>query len=388
MSLTCIVRATSGIGWFCVALFALQGCGDGGASGPTAVWEIPQCVSVSGTNSIAISSDAGNSLYLPITPPAGTASEGVYFIVPLTGVPNRLLAYYNGLGDGSVVPPALYLSKDAGCSWNRAAVLSERGSQLVAGDGTYAMGWSDTDVNTSIVFVTDADGNLVRTTTFGGSTSGLAASRGDPDLIRRIGNDFSIRESHNRGKSWVHVGTVPSSLVGIFTVAFDANDLNRIAVGGLRGLVTSANGGQTWSTALFDANPSANIVIHSVLFSANGFTIWARGVNSDEASGGNPNDGRHLWQSVDGGLNFTSVAEQGPSIELVNFLIAHPSDPNVVYWSGGLSGNPATHLYQYSKVTGLVTRVELSDGSPFFDVFRFAFNPANPNYMYFGLFWP
>jgi outer membrane protein assembly factor BamB len=174
---------------------------------------------------------------------------------------------------------------------------------------------------------------------------------------------------------------------GIDSVAFDERNSRRIAVG-TDGMIVTNDLGATWTTSTFDSNPAADIVVFSAAFSADGQTIWAHGRNIDEFVAGNPNDGRHLWQSTDGGATFSTVAEQNATVKIMNFLVAHPSDPNLVYWSGGVFGDPTTHLYRFSKADGTVTRVLLSDGTPYFDVHRFAFHPTNPSYLYFGLIWP
>jgi hypothetical protein len=343
---------------------------------------------VTGTRTIAYSANSGATLIMPLSSPIGSGLEASYDIVPLTGIPNRILAYYNGVSGSATELPAIYRSNDSGCTWVLSAVLQEQGSRLQAGGGHRAIGWTNVPSG-SVVFVTDDDGQLARTTSFSAATESLVAYESNSDRLRRLGRDFGIYESQNGGVSWARVATVPSSATGglLLSAAFDESEVNWIAIGG-RGLVVTHDGGSVWANGVFDGKPQDRVVVHGIVVGSDSKTVWARGFDLDDIDTGAPNQGSRLWQSTDGGLTFTTVATQDATTKIVNFLHAHPTDPNVVMWSGGVFGDSTTHLYRYSKADGLVTRVELSDGTPFFDVVRFAFNPANPAYMYFGLVWP
>lgn len=373
---------------FCALPFVLSACG-GGDEGTPAAWSVPDCKAVSGSRTIAFSANGGTNLVMPSQPPVGTGHEATYEIIPLTGIPDRILAYYNGIsGHTDQHPPGIYRSDDAGCSWKRVAELQARGSRLVAGGGRRAIGWTDLPFE-SIVFVTDEKGRLARTTSFSAETISLVADAADPDRMRRLGFDFGVYESQDGGATWTLVAAAPASATGglLLSAEFNESDVDWLAIGG-KGLVVTHDGGVTWANGVFDSKPVDRTVIHSIAIGIDGQTVWASGLDRDDIDAGAPNQGRRLWQSTDRGLTFSTVAVQDATTKIVDQLHAHPANPNIVMWSGGVFGDPTTHLYRYSRTDGLVTRVELSDGTPFFDVGRFAFNPADPAYMYFGLVWP
>lgn len=229
----------------------------------------------------------------------------------------------------------------------------------------------------------DAFGEVTSSTTFVGQTEAVVANPQVPKRLRRVGADFTVRDNANSGNgAWPVVATVSDAVASIDSVAFDPGNIDRFAVGGTYGIVVTSSGAQTWLTSVFDTGPHTSVAVLGLCYSNDGTVIWARGYDRT-------NDLWRLYRSLDGGVNFVSVAEEGADVVLnVREIVSHPTDPNLVYWSGGRFGDPTTHLYQFSSLTGLVTRVELSDGSPFFDVHAFAFHPTNPNYLYFGLIWP
>lgn len=257
---------------------------------------------------------------------------------------------------------------------------------MVPGDGTFALGWTDSNGQySSTVFVADESGSLVHTSLLNAFTVGMAASRSSPNLLRRIGDDFSISGSQNSGLSWQVIGTVPSTLGSIYSAAFDLNNVNRIAVAA-DGVQVSNNGGTNWTTAAFDVVPTTGtLAIFDVVFSTDGSIIWAHGRNPDEDCCGSLSQGRHLWRSSDGGQTFTSVAIQDANIVIGTRLVPHPTDPDIVYWANGRITDPFAFLFRYSHATGMTIRVELTGVE---SAQGLAFNPLNPQYMYFGLFWP
>lgn len=63
-------------------------------------------------------------------------------------------------------------------------------------------------------------------------------------------------------------------------------------------------------------------------------------------------------------------------------MAAHPTNPNVLYFSYGTSfGGYGADLYRYDDATGRVTKTH----NAYHGIPSIAFNPADPATMYLGL---
>jgi hypothetical protein len=375
---------------------ALIGCGGSeparGVDPPPVdpVWQLPTCATVQGSSVIAYSPDEGITLRPPGTPPAGQFGEGVSSIVAVPGVANRFLATYQVVGSPTVTEAILF-SPDSGCSWAVATQLQASNSvQLVPGGSDIVYGWIDNFQNTSDVVAVDSMGRVLRSTRFPQQTLALAASTVDPTRLRHVGGvntlgNGTVSESRDGGTSWSQLSLLPLEATGSNPVAIDPTNLDRIAIAGQDGTLVTSNAGSTWVASTFDGTSANSIVIYWMTFSSDGQILWAHGRNLDEFAANAPNDGRHLWQSTNGGISFTPVLEQSGTTLINGILRAHPTDPDILYWITYLPTDPAISLFRYSKSNATVTRTSLPG---FASAKVAAFHPLDPRTMYFGLDWP
>src|SRR5262245_22681971 len=113
-------------------------------------------------------------------------------------------------------------------------------------------------------------------------------------------------------------------------------------------------------------------------------TVFAMGLDIDELDAGAPSQGRHIYLSRDGGLTFQPVVDDSADVHLPNGppMAAHPTDPDVVYFTFGSSFQGfGSDLYRYDDATLGVTKTH----NDYHRLPAIAFNPADPSFMYLGL---
>ena len=198
--------------------------------------------------------------------------------------------------------------------------------------------------------------------------------------------DGTIWESVDAGATWTQVGTPPEAGVSAYRVSFDPNDLDHVLVGtSVTGAFVSADGGASWtpSAGLSSASGRFN-VFNLVVSPSSGQTVYAMGINLDEANQGDPSEGKHIYRSFDGGLSFEPVVDKSPDVQLSNgpTMAVHPANPEVLYFVYGMSYDSyGTDLYRFDGRTGLVSRTH----NAYDTVPAIGFNPADPGVMYLGL---
>ena len=83
--------------------------------------------------------------------------------------------------------------------------------------------------------------------------------------------------------------------------------------------------------------------------------------NSKERLSGDPSNGRHIYQSLDGGLTYTPVmSENFDDVFLTSgpLLVANPFDANRLHLFASFSiGNGGTRFYDYDLSTGIVQTI-------------------------------
>lgn len=339
---------------------------------PADTWTVPTCNRIVGTSAVTYSTDEGATL-TPTTRPL----TGLVYTSGLVALdtPNTLLAAVNS---------TIYRSQNAGCLWRQVADLgAEAGNELLtltAASGDRAFIWSD---NRSLFFRIDGT-TVTRLRGTGTSIVGVAVDPRNGDRVRIGDENGQIWESIDGGDSFRPVGS-PAAQPGFwaYRVAFDPNNLDHAVAGTVvtGGLVTF-DGGVTWTPSVGFSKTSAN-VFNVVVSPADPNVVWAQGIDLSQTETP-PSNGRYVFQSVDGGLNFHVVVAEGPGVKLVNgpLMAAHPTNAGILYFVFGSSFQGyGTDLFRYDTATGQLTLTHNS-----YHGFRaIEFSPASPSVMYFGL---
>jgi len=343
---------------------------------PGRTWQAPSCKSISGSSSVAI-----------------TSNEGATLIT--SGKPLRPTTYAYGLAVLPDVPNTMYLAHDrvllrstnAGCRWTEVGTVPTTSDgfpiSLVAARGDRAFSWSDNRNDLARI-----DGTTI--TTLGSpvdAINGLGTDPVDADRVRFGDGNGQLWESTNAGSRFGPIGVPVPGAGSYYRTAFDPADLDHVVVGAVvNGAFVTFDGGATWTqSAGLSSIGTGPVNVFSVVVSpADSMTVFAMGLDIAESDAGAPSQGRHIYLSRDGGLTFHPVVDRSSDVILTNGVPmgAHPTNANVVYFSFGSSFQGyGADLYRYDDATGQVTKTHNNyHGLPSIE-----FNPADPSYIYLGL---
>ena len=345
-------------------------------------WTVPDCGSVTGTNTVTFTTDEGLTLAQTQDPESNAYTYGLATL----DVGNTLLASVSNLNGASILR-----SQDAGCRWAQVALLPVNELLLLtAAPGGMAYGWSH-GRNTFYRI----EGNDVVTLAAPTDIYGLAVDPTDAAHIRIGTSDCQLYESFDGGTSLAPLGGPANSgsTTVIFTVEFDPADFDH-ALCGAKGAYRTADAGQSWNTiAPFDFD-DVDLVYLFEFSPAETRRVWAR-ANLDTVA----NRSTEILMSDDGGATFVSAIVQGErvydqnGIERIVMLskqpamAAHPDDPDILYFEWTTvtccpPEKPGTNLCRHdASVDQLdVVHIEGLDG-----IDALAFNPVDADVMYIGL---
>ncbi len=338
------------------------GGGEGGeGGGPLAEWIVPTCSPITGSDAITYTTDQGETL----TPTAGVLHGVGYTGVAALDTPNTLVAAHKG---------ELLLSEDAGCSWTAAGALEGDVFQITAGRGGVAYAWVDNGLplyrieNGAATMLTPPAQNII----------GLGIDPEDSRHLRIGDASGSVSDSTDGGETWTKQGTTAphGDLLIAYRMAFDPTDLDHYLFGqATDGAEVTFDGGETWEK-------STGLGVHANAFSlavspADPTIVWAESLEVGP-------DTKSVYRSTDGGLTFDPVVDESAEVTLVNgaLLVAHPSDPDVVYFVFGTNyANYGTDIFRYDAGADELTKTH----NDYDDVWAIAFSPADDSVMYFGL---
>jgi hypothetical protein len=339
-------------------------------------WHVPPCDVVTGTKSLAITNDDGATLVTSGHPLLPTSYALGLAVLP--DVPNTMLLAHDR---------TLQRSTTAGCRWDTVGTVDSTSDgfpiSLVAARGDRAFAWADNRNDLARI-----DGTTI--TYLGApvdSIVGLGTDPSDADHVRFGAGDGTLWDAADGGVRFGQIGTAVPGLGFVYRTAFDPKNLDHVVVGAIvDGAYVSFDAGRSWTKATgLSSTGDGPVNVFSVVVSpADSMTVFAMGLDIDEADAGDPSQGRHIYLSRDGGLSFHPVVDNSTEIILTNGvpMAAHPTDPNVVYFSYGSSfGGYGADLYRYDDATGQTTKTH----NRFHGLPAIAFNPADPSYMYLSL---
>jgi hypothetical protein len=176
-------------------------------------------------------------------------------------------------------------------------------------------------------------------------------------------SNTKVYRSTNYAGSWSAIGTTPTdgaatlSLRNLGVAATDANRIGVVTSGGR--VFTSTNAGATWNLVL----PPNNGLSMSYLWydSTNASIVYVASVAPDATK-------NHLWKSTNGGASFTAIDGGGfPFGVPVNAIKNDPTDPAHLF--------AATHLGIYESSDGGLNWTRFGSGLPLVNVFDFYISP-------------
>jgi photosystem II stability/assembly factor-like uncharacterized protein len=360
-----------------IAICASQAMARGGK-----VWSVPTCSTIKGIPSVGYTTD--DLATMTDNNVAAGFALGSFAVVAFEP-PGLLLAEYGG---------TIFRSRDGGCRWSTYATLpGDSPLKMVRGAGTRGYGFSF--IPRRSFYRIDASANprnRLKVSEKGApwEVVAVAADPLVPDHVRMAGQNGQIYESFDGGELWGPVGVSafpPGVNSFVYFAAFDPADPNHVVFGfGLEGVRVTTDGGQTWTTASgLSATGGQRNAFSGAISPADSNVVYVMSLDLDESAAGVPSGGRHIYRSDDGGLSFTPVVDQGPGLTLTNgpLIVAHPTDPDVVYSSfGARVGQPGVWLYRYDHFTGTVT---INQDNRYFGLRAIEFNPADPSVLYLGL---
>jgi hypothetical protein len=339
-------------------------------------WSVPKCREIAGSAAVTYTKDDGATL----TPTKLTLRGTRYTLgVAASDKANTLWA---------VQDRTLLRSTSAGCRWDAVAYVEiPSGSDgyaltLTAAPGDRAWAWAEGRPDLSRI-----DGTTVTPVKAPGNVIGVGADPIDGNRAR-MGDDLGqVWETTDGGLTWSPIGKPGISGI-IYRAAFDPADLDHVLfTAATYGAALSFDGGLTWEkVGAFSQTGGPVNVFTAVVSPANGNVVYAQGLDLDESDAGAPNDGRHIWRSVDGGLSWASVAEQDAAngFYMPNGVVmaAHPSNADVLYWLFGTkSVDYGTDIYKLDVSAGAPTKTH----NTYDKMSAIAFHPGDPSVLYLGL---
>lgn len=295
------------------ALLLLAACSGGKPftldTGDTADTGVPLCGRIRGTESILMYQEGGGTLRSPLDPP--TATDISYGVAGPIGDDRTYVA---------VGTSRAMVSVDGGCNWeSQGAVADGRWRLRGAGTRVYAF-----DTASSAGARSDDLGVTWSPFDAGAAFVGVpVVDPADPARIRGV-QAGGVVTSTDGGETWTAGAALPEGLGAALDADLLASDLDQIVVGGAGGAFRTTDGGATWSPIVTDAAVTA-LAIHpddgAVLFaqtlddagvrtisrSADGGAVWARQVDSNQVALG---DAPELWPVP--GNPLQALAAYGP----------------------------------------------------------------------------
>jgi hypothetical protein len=215
-------------------LVACSGSDDGSIYETGYQSDFPACSRVRGTEGVVLYQDDGTTVRSPAEEPnAETITSGVAGPLDTDG-----LVYVAATG------ARVILSTNAGCDWDTAGYLPDGDWALrVAGGRIYAFdrrsaaaassedqgaSWSVLDASEPFVGVPVVDPS-------------------DAQRLRGV-QARGVVSSVDGGATWTVDGTIPDTIGTLVSADVSAGDLSSVAVGGSDGVAVSTDGGVTWST--------------------------------------------------------------------------------------------------------------------------------------------
>ncbi|MEZ4222199.1 MAG: sialidase family protein [Polyangiaceae bacterium] len=345
--------------------------GSAGSAGSGGAWSLPACTQVKGTWAVRFTSDEG----MTVSPGDG-ALGGVAYTWGLAALdePNVIVAEHAG---------NVLRSTDAGCTFVNIGAAPASTTRLHAATGGRAYGYR---VNGNEFYVVQGT-TITPLKSPVANVMGLGTSTSDGAWLRVADKTGQLYESTDAGASFSKIGTkAPKGC--FYSVSFDPADLDHAVCGTITdGTFVTFDGGKSWTASEGDA-------LYANIFSlevspADGAIVWIEGsqLGWHEGQQIGP-EGRRIWRSADGGKTFTVVLQAETSSAKLyngNLLAAHPTDPEVVYFTfgtppvGGLSSE--SFLYRL-EASGKLTE-QRQGGIDSYDAI--AFSPASPSLIYLGI---
>jgi hypothetical protein len=208
----------------------------------------------------------------------------------------------------------------------------------------------------------------------------------NPDGTIAVALDATIFTSSDDGATFDR-GTTPAFADAglVYRAFFDPKQPQHIVFGAATdgGRVTF-DGGVTWtpSTGLSSTGQQRANLFEGVVSPVDGDVVWAAGIDIEETFV-DPNGGRHIYRSDDGGLTFAVVASQTSAVTIVNgpMMAASPTDADVFYFVfGTFFQGYGTDLYRV-VADGTVTRTHNDNH----DISALVFAPDDSATLYLGL---
>jgi photosystem II stability/assembly factor-like uncharacterized protein len=229
------------------------------------------------------------------------------------------------------------------------------------------------------------------TTAYSGRVTALAAHPTDPQIVYVGGAQGGVWKTSDGGQSWSPLTDGEDSLA-IGALALDPSDPDTIYAGtgepnhscgsySGAGILRSTDAGTSWTLigqTPFADTSIAKIVVHpsipTILWAANTWGTGGFGCTVQSGSYG-------VWQSVDGGANWTLVLGAGQTFTDGSTLelIISPSDPNRLWAGVSRSG-------LWTSSNGGTTWTRIAGGLPSANIGRIdlAVHPANASILYAG----
>jgi MprA protease rhombosortase-interaction domain-containing protein len=296
---------------------------------------------------------------------ASAAVNGWTGIGPTGGYVNKVVFSQDGKTAYAIATGGFYRSQDGGVSW-----------QLVRNDFlNMPFDLAIDPADPMRVYVAEPNWPSLYVSTDGGAT--LAPATNLPTAITQalqvvvsangqtlyIASGAKIFRSSDRAQSWQLAGTVstdPAAWVnGLAIDPTDANTLYAAAStsASAQGILASHDGGATWQSLLFAANPGSSGYAYGIAVNpANPLRLWAARTDG-------------VWTSADRGLHWTN------SLSTPVYVVAEdPVNPSIVYAGTG-SGN--VYRTQDSGASWL----DVSGNLFVSDVFSIAIDPSLDSHL-------
>jgi photosystem II stability/assembly factor-like uncharacterized protein len=328
------------------------------------------CSVVNGVPAVTFTLDEGAT-----TTPLAQPLTGIGYTFGLVAldVPNTLLAFHN---------EALLMTTDAGCTWTTLKTFGEGlfPPDMIAAPGGRAYAWSPN--RDFLMRHTPSDDTVLKSPDL--AITGAGADPHDGAHLRIGGHEGLIWDSADAGATWKFVGGLryPEGGPSIYKFVFDPANIDHVVAGtSVKGAFVSFDGGRNWTPATGLSKGNAN-VFNLVISPADPNVVWAMGIDLAES---NPDaNGRHIYRSTDGGLNYATVIDAAPDVHLVNgpTMAAHPRNPDILYFVfGTYFQGYGTDLFRYNAVTRMLSVTH----SEWNKIDAIAFDPDDPALMYLGL---
>lgn len=334
--------------------------------------ELPACTSVN--QSMSFTRDEGATWTPGFVPAVNSPGNGLAVV---QDNPDELWAQ---------VDSAFWHSTDGGCTWVDAGVdVFDDFFKLVPAPDGVIYGYNDNRSQ----FVRIADGDVEITEANSIATIADVAMVGfgvdphDSDHVFLASSDVRVFESKDAGATWTLFDHVTmNGANGVYRVVWDPTDSSHVIAGTVSGgAYVSEDSGATWARASGISLGNANIF--SVAISpVDGDVVWVEGIDIAEMDGGANTEGRHIWQSTDGGTTYTPVVDKSAEVTLYNgnLMVPHPTDANVVYFVfGTYFAGYGTDVFRYDATTDALTVEHSND---FHDLGALAFRPGDASVMY------